>query len=88
MSTDKYQLFFIEWYDAVTDNGWVHPKEDLVLHKCLSVGWLIKETKHEIVLAADTSDPEYGVEDTEVNRRIAIPKSWIVLRRKLKLPKA
>lgn len=84
---DKNQLYYVEWLDAVTDTGWAHPKDDLVLHKCLSVGWIIRETKQEIVLAADTSDPECGDDDFEVNRRIAIPKSWVTLKRKIQIPK-
>lgn len=82
-----YHLFYIEWNDAVTDSGWANSTEEHTLHRCKSVGWLIKENRKEIVLAGDISDPQDEVDGIDVNRRIAIPKAWIVLRRKLKIPK-
>ena len=63
------RLILIEWIDATTEDGW-SSKEDLEAHQIKSVGWLIKETKNEVVLAADFSPPE-------TNRRIAIPNGWI-----------
>jgi len=63
------RLVYIEWLDATTDNGWTD-KLDLKTHLIKSVGWLVEETKTEVLLAADLSPPE-------TNRRIAIPSAWI-----------
>lgn len=86
MSETEHHLFYVEWNDAVTDSGWANSNEEHSLHRCKSVGWVIKETRKEIVLAGDTSDPQEGQEGVDVNRRIAIPKAWIVIKRKLKIP--
>lgn len=63
------RLVYIEWIDATTDDGWSQ-KLDLQAHLIKSVGWLVNETKNEVVLAADFSPPD-------TNRRIAIPSGWI-----------
>jgi hypothetical protein len=63
------KLLYVEWADATTEDGWkdVH---DLESHIIKSVGFLIKTTSRDIIIAADWSDPES-------NRRLAIPKAWI-----------
>lgn len=63
------RLVYIEWIDATTEDGW-SPKIDLQAHLIKSVGWLVNETKNEVVLAGDFSPPD-------TNRRIAIPTGWI-----------
>lgn len=90
-STTKADLdtfWCIVWCDAVTAQGWEAHDEAHEVHECRSVGWLIKETKKEIVLAADislSSAEEDGTPtEVETNRRIAIPKSWILSRKKVK----
>lgn len=78
----------VTWADAVVDgNGWQALDAAHNVHECRSVGWLIKETKHHIVLAADISagaPDELESPGIETNRRIAIPKDWIISRRKAK----
>lgn len=69
------RLLYIEWLDATTEDGW-SPNTKLEAHLIKSVGWLIGETKNEIILAADFSPPE-------TNRRIAIPTGWIKNKRYL-----
>lgn len=64
------KLMYVEWVDAVADVGWDDEPEKVSVHLIKSVGWLVKDNKNEIVLAADYSDGD-------TNRRIAIPKSWI-----------
>lgn len=63
------KLLYVEWADATTEDGW---KDDhsLETHIIKSVGFLIKTTARDIVIAADWSEPES-------NRRLAIPKAWI-----------
>lgn len=63
------RLVYVEWIDATVESGWAE-KLDLKTHFVKSVGWLMDETKNELILAADYSPPE-------TNRRIAIPLGWI-----------
>jgi hypothetical protein len=67
--TTEKKLLYVEWADATTNDGW-DDKHDLESHIIKSVGFLIKTTERDIVIAADWSDPES-------NRRLAIPKAWI-----------
>lgn len=73
----KKTLLYIEWADATTEDGWkdVH---DLETHIIQSVGFFIKQTKRDIVIAADWSEPES-------NRRLAIPKAWIQCKKEIEL---
>lgn len=73
----KKTLLYIEWADATTEDGWkeVH---DLETHIIQSVGFLIKTTKRDIIIAADWSEPES-------NRRLAIPKAWIQNKKEIEL---
>jgi hypothetical protein len=66
---EKKKLLYVEWADATTDDGW-KDTHDLESHIIRSVGFLIKTTKRDIIIAADWSYPES-------NRRLAIPKAWI-----------
>jgi len=78
------ELYYIEWLDAVVDNGWSEDN-DHRSHLCCSVGFVLKETEKEIVLAADISNDTLPVGTYDTNRRIAIPLSWIQSRRKLNI---
>ena len=51
------KLYFVEWQDAHSASGWHTDKqveEFINQEKCLcdEIGWLISETKDEIVMAA------------------------------------
>lgn len=74
---DKKKLLYVEWADATTSDGW-DADHNLETHIIRSVGFLIKTTKRDIVIAADWSDPES-------NRRLAIPKAWIQIKKELPL---
>ena len=80
---DKKKIYFIEWHDAHADGGWHSPGEvDKFINKeqciCQEVGWLLSETKDEIVMASRTlrwtkstdGTPEWGLLQK-------IPKAWI-----------
>lgn len=71
------QLLYVEWADATTQDGWDETHE-LETHLIKSVGFLVKETKRDIVIAGDWSSPES-------NRRLAIPKAWIQNKKELPL---
>lgn len=70
MTKKQPKLMYVEWVDAVADVGWDYEVEATKISLVKSVGWLVRETKDEIVLAADYSDGD-------TNRRMAIPKSWV-----------
>ena len=77
----KPKLYYVLWHDAISADGW-HTEEEtqkfIKERKCLieEVGWIISETKEEIVMASrrlkwskpDTS--EWGLLQK-------IPKTWI-----------
>jgi hypothetical protein len=75
------KLLFVTWVDAAVYSGWSTTPLESTAHICTSVGWLVKESEQEIVLAGDISNDtlENGLYDT--NRRIAIPKAWIKKRK-------
>jgi hypothetical protein len=70
-------LLYVEWADATTQDGW-DSDHSLESHIIKSVGFLIKETSRDLVIAADWSEPES-------NRRLAIPKAWIQNKKELTL---
>lgn len=70
-------LLYIEWADATTQDGW-DSDHTLETHIIKSVGFLIKTTQRDIIIAADWSAPES-------NRRLAIPKAWIQNKKEIKL---
>lgn len=73
-------LVKVVWDDAVTDVGWevdVSPN----LERVTSVGFIMSENEHQIVLAADISNDRD--DNVHTNRRIAIPLAWVVSREEL-----
>lgn len=81
----KKKLIYIEWGDAISNTGWMPLDEALKWGKdehwlVKNVGWLLKETKDYILLAAKYSDgsSEYGLLHK-------IPKTWIKKKIELKL---
>ena len=78
---------YITWQDALVDNGWAGASTALTPSTIISVGWLISQTDKAIILASDIgddSDPTTKVVTTETNRRIAIPKDWVISQKELK----
>lgn len=85
------KLVYIEWEDAISQNGW-HTKEELedfVKDKncwIKQVGWIYKESKTHIILVTRLGgaifegepDPSYGLLQK-------IPKTWIRKKRIIKL---
>lgn len=82
---EKNRLIYIEWGDAISNTGWMD-KEDAIKwgeeeHWLVkNIGWLLKETKDYILLAAKYSDGsgEYGLLHK-------IPKTWIKKRKDISL---
>ena len=81
----QYRLIYIEWADAITDTGWKTEKQSIKWAESndwvvKNVGWLLKETKGYILLAAKYSEitQEYGLLHK-------IPTTWIRKRKILKI---
>jgi hypothetical protein len=71
-------LAVIEWIDSCSLSGafW-HAHEDgeqLLLDHCKSVGWILKETKKEIILVPHTTEHSIGGE--MCIPKIAITRRW------------
>lgn len=68
-------LVRITWDDAETSEGWEPTKtiRDSGTRTVVSVGWLIAETPTYIIIAADK-----GQNDDDTNRRLTIPRAWII----------
>lgn len=88
ITVDLDTYYCIRWKDAVVDEGgWQTVDTAHALHDVLTVGWIIKETEEVVVVASDISAGSLDEDDApgvETNRRIAIPKSWIISKRKAK----
>lgn len=73
----KYKFIYCEWVDATSDGLWSKP-EELGLDSCAAAGFLVKETKDFITIAAT-------YHDDQVNAFISIPKGWIKKRKTIKI---
>jgi hypothetical protein len=89
----KIKLYYIEWIDAYSDSGtgwrtikeideWLEKWDDFYVRQC---GWIIRETKHAIILASeyhpnhqDDSEPEYSLIQK-------IPRTWIKVKKEINL---
>ena len=74
-SRGSHKLLLITWYDAQVDGGWEATTTILPPALCNSVGWLISDTDKALVLCGDIGE---NSGTTETNRRIAIPKDWVI----------
>jgi hypothetical protein len=75
LSHHNFPLLLITWHDAKVEGGWEVTGEIMAPALCKSIGWKISDTDKAIVLGSDIGDNE-GT--TETNRRIAIPKDWVI----------
>lgn len=80
------KAIYLEWMDAVNASGW-HDSDEvnkLTVHDCRTIGYVVKETDREIVVASTLSvDPKD--DKTDANALMVIPKVWIKKRRKISL---
>lgn len=70
-------ILYVEWVDAVADNGW-EENVKAEIHPCTTVGFLIDETDDALCLAATWS---YN----QTNNRMHIPKIWIKKRKVIRI---
>ena len=85
-----YELYYIEWHDAMANIQtwstedeaveWAETSEGLVRH----VGWLIKETKHYLLIAGRIG--EINTDFPELGGVFKIPHKWV--RKKVNISKA
>ena len=77
MKIETNKITIVKWVDAQADVGW---EEDIKAHlsDCITVGFLVSETKEALCIASTLSDPHN-------NCRMHIPKKWIVSRRELNI---
>jgi hypothetical protein len=70
MTHDNPQLVIVRWHDAEADTGWDDRDESCIKDLVLvdSVGYLIAENEHSLLLVADI-DPNNGS-----NRALSIPR--------------
>ncbi len=69
----RYRKVHVVWMDAATNHGWESAEEAVdggAAHECESVGYLLRQTKEEIVLVQT-------IGGSDVNGRITIPRPWI-----------
>ena len=66
-----FKLVAVVWDDAETETGWDQPPDKLEHKLCLTVGFLIKQTKHHLMIAS-TCDAEKNT-----NGRIQIPRAMV-----------
>lgn len=78
------QVVLVVWHDAEAQTGWGDPSQEDIDTEALvqSIGWIVAENEHTLLLAADTS-----VNDENVNRTMRIPLACIKDIYPIKLPK-
>ena len=65
----KAKMILVEWVDAAVLGSW-GDIDDIEVETCFSAGFLVKETKDEITIAA-------AISENIINAAISIPKVWI-----------
>ncbi len=88
----KDKLIYIEWADTVSSgaewittselNEWIDDTE-WIIKQC---GFLIKETEEYILLAGHIK-PEDDFTEKQYGHLIKIPKTWVRVRKEIKLDK-
>lgn len=83
----KDKLIYVEWCDAIErTHGWISKEEALDWGKeanwiVKETGFLLKETKKYILLAARVS--KYSDDDIQYSGIMKIPTTWIIKRTEL-----
>lgn len=78
----KHKLVIVEWFDAHSIDGWEPLEGEKKNVKCTSVGWLISDTKDNIVIVPNIADK--GENKFDGCGKMIIPKVSIVSKRNLK----
>ncbi len=75
----KWRFVEVTWMDAVSMAEWKSQDDLPKPVRCISRGWLVKETKRYLVTAASVVFKEDGSVD-EVSELLAIPKAGMVVK--------
>jgi hypothetical protein len=75
IETDKITI--VKWVDAQADASW-EDNTKAHLADCITVGFVISETKQALCIASTVSEPHN-------NCRMHIPKKWITSRSELNI---
>lgn len=86
--TEKFKLVHVEWDDPnalAIGTGWLTREqvEGSIPFRVRTVGWIVKETKDLLILAAQQTVPSEGYEDN-FDLVMRIPKAVIRKRRVIK----
>lgn len=74
------KVVYIEWEDSFGGGNWMTKKQaNLPVAKCVTVGFVVKETKRKIVISSHECD------NGDVHGSMAIPKSCIKSIKELKV---
>jgi hypothetical protein len=71
-----FRLVRVHWLDAYSDGGWKDASEEPKDSPCISVGYLVSETKKYVRLAATVSVDDDGKWHT--NATMAIPRGMTI----------
>lgn len=73
---------YVKWHDAVSDDAWIDKEDhhDLETHVIHTLGFLVHEDRSKIIVAMQWDPEREGI-----SMRMAIPKSWIIKRRFLRV---
>jgi len=73
------KVLYVEWIDATATAGWdKFDRKDATVDLCKSIGFLVKQNKDMISLAA-------AISDKECNAIINIPTLWIKKKKYVKV---
>lgn len=81
-------IYVVEWHDAHSDSAWLSNNEvEKFIKKekciCINTGYILSETKDEIVLAS--RKVKWSIEgDCQWGMLQKIPKTWVLKKRRLK----
>lgn len=87
--SNRKDIWLIEWQDAHSRAGWATDREleeFIKEEKCIceEVGWILSESKDEVVMGARRLKWRTNSLDSEWGLLQKIPKAWIKKRRLLK----
>lgn len=87
----SYNCYYVEWYDATDlSNAWTPKSEgDKLINgvnsTVMEVGYLIKETDKDLVLASSVILAKDPTNEDMYGHLIRIPKAMILKKKKIKL---
>ncbi|WP_045368358.1 hypothetical protein [Methyloceanibacter caenitepidi] len=83
MQQPKRDFVEVRWLDIKGSAEWHAVSELPTPARCVTRGWVIREDKRDLTLAASLIEPEPG-EDESVGDVTVIPKGCITSRKKLR----